>query len=46
MQSFIETPRGFQILVDGGRGNKVLRELGKVMPFYDRSIDVVVCDPL
>ena len=39
---FIETPRGFQILVDGGRGNKVLRELGKVMPFYDRSIDVVV----
>lgn len=40
---FIETPSGRQMLIDGGPpGGAVLRELGKVMPFYDRSIDVVV----
>jgi len=39
---FIEAPGGNQILVDGGRNKKVLRELSKVMPFYDRSIDVVI----
>lgn len=39
---FIESPTGVQVLIDGGSGNAVLRELGKVMPFYDRSIDVVI----
>jgi competence protein ComEC len=40
---FIRTPSGKQMLVDGGpSGGVVLRELGKVMPFYDRSIDIVV----
>jgi len=39
---FIRTPTGVQMLVDGGSNNTVLRELGKVMPFYDRSIDVVL----
>lgn len=39
---FIKAPGGRQMLVDGGPDNSVLRELGKVMPFYDRSIDVVV----
>jgi len=39
---FIESPAGYQMLVDGGANNSVLRELGKVMPFYDRSIDVLV----
>lgn len=39
---FIESPTGHQMLVDGGANNAVLRELGKVMPFYDRSIDVVL----
>lgn len=39
---FIQAPNGNQILIDGGADKKVLRELGKVMPFYDRSIDVVV----
>ncbi len=38
----IEAPSGNQILVDGGPGRSVLRELGKVLPFYDRSIDVVL----
>lgn len=39
---FITTPNGNQILIDGGPDSSVLRELGKVMPFYDRSIDVVL----
>lgn len=39
---FIKTPEGQQMLIDGGANNSVLRELGKVMPFYDRSIDVVL----
>ena len=33
---------GNQILIDGGRNKKVLQELSKVMPFYDRSIDLVI----
>ncbi len=39
---FIETPNGNQILIDGGANKKVLRQLRKAMPFYDRFIDVVV----
>lgn len=39
---FIDAPSGNQILIDGGPGKSVLRELSKVMPFYDRSIDVVI----
>lgn len=39
---FIKTPAGRQILVDGGPDGTVLRRLGEVMPFYDRSIDLVV----
>jgi len=39
---YIEAPNGNQLLIDGGRGKGMLRELAKVMPFYDRSIDVVL----
>jgi competence protein ComEC len=39
---FIETPDGKQILIDGGPNNSVLRQLTKVMPFYDRSIDMII----
>ena len=39
---FIESPSGRQALIDGGAGSVVLRRLGKVMPFFDRSIDVTV----
>lgn len=39
---FIESVDGKQILIDGGSNAQVLRQLGKVMPFYDRSIDMVV----
>lgn len=39
---FIETPHGRQVLIDGGKGRGVLEELGKVMSFRDREIDMVV----
>ena len=39
---FIEAPSGNQLLIDGGPDKSVLRELSRVMPFYDRSIDVVM----
>lgn len=38
----IESPSGVQVLIDAGPGKSVLRELGSVMTFYDKSIDVVV----
>jgi competence protein ComEC len=39
---FIQSPTGRQILVDGGSGSQVLRMLPTVMPWYDRSLDLIV----
>ena len=39
---FIETPKRNQILIDGGPDSKILEKLGKEMPFWDRSIDLVI----
>ena len=39
---FIDTPSGRQVLIDGGKNRSVLRELSKVSPWYDRTIDVVL----
>jgi competence protein ComEC len=40
---FIETPKGAQVLVDGGpEGGTLLSELGHHMPFWDRTLDLVV----
>lgn len=40
---FIVAPNGNQILIDGGPpSGAVERALAKVMPFYDRSIDLVI----
>lgn len=38
----IESPTGVQVLIDGGRDKSVLRELGKELSFFDRSIDAVI----
>ncbi len=38
----IEAPNGRQLLIDGGRDSSVLNELGRVMGFFDRSIDIVL----
>lgn len=39
---YIETPSGRQILIDGGPDSAVLRRLSRVMPWYDRTIDIIV----
>ncbi len=39
---FIESPSGNQILIDGGPDRSVLQEISKVIPFYDRNIDLVL----
>src|SRR3989338_691447 len=38
----IDTPNGQQILIDGGPNKQILAELSKILPFYDRTIDVVI----
>ena len=39
---FVEAPNGNQVLIDGGPDRSVLARLGEVMPFWDRSIDLVI----
>lgn len=39
---FIETPKRHQILIDGGPSSVILEKLGKKMPFWDKSIDLVI----
>lgn len=38
----IETPDGYEMLIDGGPSALVLRELAKGRSFFDKDIDVVV----
>ena len=40
--TFIQSPSGRQMLIDSGRDDGVLRQLGEVMSFSDRDIDYVV----
>jgi competence protein ComEC len=40
---FVETPGGVQMLIDGGpEGSRLLAELGRQLPFWDRTLDLVV----
>ena len=39
---YIETPHGNQLLIDGGKGRAVLRELGSRLSPYDRTLDAVL----
>lgn len=40
--AFVEAPEGYQILIDGGPDSAVLEKLAKIMPFWDRTIDLIV----
>ena len=40
--AFIETPERLQILIDGGPSSVILEKLGQEMPFWDRTIDLVI----
>ncbi|XOB42563.1 MAG: ComEC/Rec2 family competence protein [Candidatus Nealsonbacteria bacterium] len=39
---FIETPKNYQILIDGGPNSVILEKLGKEMNFWDRTIDLII----
>ncbi len=39
---YARTPSGKDFLIDGGPSKVLLRRLAEVMPWYDRSIDVVI----
>ncbi|MFQ6057995.1 MAG: DNA internalization-related competence protein ComEC/Rec2 [Anaerolineae bacterium] len=40
---FVQTPGGHQVLIDGGPDpSALLAQLGRYMPFWDRSLDLVV----
>lgn len=38
----IETPWKSQILIDGGSGKEILKKLEKILPFWDKTIDLVI----
>lgn len=40
--AFIETPQKHQILIDGGPSSDVLQKLSERMPFWDKTIDLVI----
>ena len=40
--AFIETPQGHQILIDGGPSSIILEKLAQEMPFWDRTIDLII----
>jgi len=39
---FIVSPTGQQILIDGGPDSGILEKLAKEMPFWDRTIDLII----
>jgi len=39
---FIVSPQSHQILIDGGPSSAILEKLSKEMPFWDRSIDLII----
>ena len=39
---FIESPTGTQVVIDGGPNKALMKEIVKVMPWYDRHIDMLI----
>ena len=39
---FIESPKRHQILIDGGPGSTILEKLANKIPFWDRTIDLII----
>ncbi len=39
---YIESPTGTQVIVDGGPDKNLMKELSKIMPWYDRHVDMMV----
>jgi competence protein ComEC len=40
--ALVVAPNNFKILIDAGRGEKVVSELEKIIPFWDKRIDLLV----
>ncbi|MEL6804853.1 MAG: MBL fold metallo-hydrolase, partial [Bacteroidota bacterium] len=40
--TFIQSPTGSQVLIDGGRDSAIMRTLSAQMSFWDRDLDLVV----
>ena len=40
--TLIKTPQGHHILIDAGPSSAVLEKLGKEMPFWERSVDLII----
>lgn len=40
--ALVESPVGERILIDGGPDSAVLREMGKVLPFYVSDLDLII----
>lgn len=39
---FIQTPDKKDILIDGGPDKTIIKKLGKTMPFWDKTIDLII----
>lgn len=39
---FIKSPHNHQVLIDGGPDKTILERIGKEMPFWDRTIDLII----
>ncbi len=39
---YLKTPENHQVLIDAGPGGTIGKELSDVMPFFDRSIDMII----
>ncbi|MBU1177131.1 MAG: ComEC/Rec2 family competence protein [Patescibacteria group bacterium] len=39
---FIETPNRKQVLIDGGPDKTILEKLNETIPFYDKTIDLII----
>jgi len=39
---FVQSSDGYQVVIDGGPNMRLLEHLGRVMPWFDRSIDLLV----
>lgn len=40
--TFIETPEGHKIIIDGGPDSKALTQISSLIPFWDRTLDLVI----
>jgi len=38
----IETPDGTQTLIDSGRNNTVINQISEIIPFFDRTLDIII----